>query len=285
MKYQTIPPGPKLEMYVRFFWILESGNLQSPFVFRTMADNCTELLFHYRGTFREIKTDGGTEESFLSGIHSQSGFYRRFVTDDSFGIFGVYLYPYAATVLLDASPPELTGQMPDIHSALGRSGQMLEEMMLLARNNRERLQIITAFLESRLEQNQNSDDYEHRARTAVRYVIQSKKMLPVSKLAERFCLSERQFTRKFREYSGMSPKLCMRISRFEEVCSRYGQTGQITLARLAQESGYYDQSHFIRDFKEFSGYEPGEYFSGQAEGTEWREQDSPDTESNFGKNV
>ncbi|MCC5907777.1 MAG: AraC family transcriptional regulator [Balneolaceae bacterium] len=271
MQYITIPPGPKLEEYVRFFWILESGELQTPYVFRTMADNCTELLFHYKGTFREIKPDGSREESFLSGIHSQSAIYRRFTTDHSFGIFGVYLYPFAAPVLLNASPAELTGEMPGIHSVLGRRGRMLEEQMLLARNNHERLRIITDFLESRIEQ---STGEEHPARRAVRYVIQSKKMQPVSKLAGMFHLSERQFTRKFREYSGMSPKLCMRITRFEEVCSRYGQTECTNLAKLALESGYYDQSHFIRDFKEFSGYEPGEYFSGRAEGIEWREQDS-----------
>lgn len=87
-----------------------------------------------------------------------------------------------------------------------------------------------------------------------------------------FNLSERQFERKFREYSGFNPKLCMRIVRFEEACNFYGHSGQKTMTEIAHECGYYDQSHFIRDFKEFSGYEPGHYFSGRAEGVEWRNQ-------------
>jgi AraC-like DNA-binding protein len=271
MRYITIPSGRKLERYVRFFWILESGQLQAPYVFRTMADSCTELLFHYRGTFHEIKTDGKQEVSFLSGIQSQSGIWRRFVTNEPFGIFGVYLYPYAATVFLNAAPKELTGLMPDLETLLGTTGRELEERMILARNNRVRLHILSAFLKTRLEGNHIED---HPAKAAVRFVIGSKEQHRVDELAKRFHLSERHFSRVFKEYAGISPKLCMRITRFEAACSEFGQSGTKSLSRIAHEFGYYDQSHFIREFKTFSGYEPGEYFSGAAEGTEWREHET-----------
>jgi hypothetical protein len=64
-----------------------------------MADCCTELLFHYKGLFHEIDEQERHTLSFRSGIHAQSSRYRRFIIHEGFGIFGAYLYPYAAKLL------------------------------------------------------------------------------------------------------------------------------------------------------------------------------------------
>lgn len=272
MRYITFAPSKKLENYVRFFWILESeSTLERPYIYRSMADSCTEILFHYHGTFDEISSAGKTSGSFLSGIHAQTQRFRRFVTTGQFGIFGAYLYPYAVKHLFNLPPAGLTDQMPDIYSALGKEGKDLEEQIMLARDNRKRCRILSRFFEKKLSCHVPE---QHPAIAAVKYVTQSKNLHPVGVLAHMFNLSERQFERKFREYSGFNPKLCMRIIRFGEACNRYGLTNQKSLTEIGYECGYYDQSHFIHDFKEFSGYEPGEYFSGTAEGVEWRENET-----------
>lgn len=267
MNYYTIPPSKKLEGLVRFFWVFECSRPQQSFIYRSMADSCTELIFHYKGTFDELLGGGSKKGSSPSGIHSQTLKHRRFLTDESFGIFGAYLYPYAAQSFFNLSPAELTDQMPDLHSALGKTGQELEEQMMLAADNSTRCRILSRFLESRLSA---STSEAHPVLQAVQHVIHSKKQYRVPDLAKHFNLSERQFERKFREYSGFTPKLLMRITRFEFACKQFGSHGQKSLTDIAFECGYYDQSHFIRDFREFSGYDPGEFFSGRAEGTEWR---------------
>jgi AraC-like DNA-binding protein len=107
--------------------------------------------------------------------------------------------------------------------------------------------------------------------SAVKYTVHAKNLPKVRDLASHFNLSERQFERKFSEYAGMSPKRFMRIVRFENACNLYRNKLEKSLTEIAYECGYFDQSHFIRDFKTFSGYEPGQYFRGHAEGTEWRD--------------
>ncbi|WP_350340143.1 helix-turn-helix domain-containing protein [Paraflavitalea speifideaquila] len=57
---------------------------------------------------------------------------------------------------------------------------------------------------------------------------------------------------------------------FQEALQQYGSTFK-SLTDIAYECGYYDQSHFIHDFKEFSGYHPGQYFKGRPEGIEYKE--------------
>lgn len=267
MNYYTLPPTEKLADYVRFFWVLESEEQNAPYIYRSMADGCAELLFHYKGTFTELAGKERIVQPY-SLIHPQSQTFRRFMTSGNFGIFGAYLYPFATGKLFDIPAKELSNQMPDLHSLLGKEGKELEEKMMLAPDNKSRCRILSAFLEHKL---LKASLDKHPAIHAVKYVVHSEKQPAVRDLAQHFNLSERQFERKFREYSGFSPKLYMRIIRFGEACRHYQDKAIKSLTDIAYECGYYDQSHFIRDFREFSGYHPGAYFSGNAEGTEWRE--------------
>jgi methylphosphotriester-DNA--protein-cysteine methyltransferase len=74
----------------------------------------------------------------------------------------------------------------------------------------------------------------------------------------------------FKHFSGFSPKLFSRIIRFQSALNHYGKKEK-KLTEIAYDAGYYDQSHFIQDFKEFSGHSPKEYFSGKTETTQWRD--------------
>jgi AraC-like DNA-binding protein len=66
--------------------------------------------------------------------------------------------------------------------------------------------------------------------------------------------------RKFKDYSGFSPKDFFNIVRFKNVLKEAEQKRK-PLAQIAIDSGYYDQSHFTNEFKKFSGYSPREFFT------------------------
>jgi AraC-like DNA-binding protein len=261
MRYYTIPPPPSLEGLVRFFWVLESD---SPYTHRNLADGCVELFFHYKGTFTELHKNGTTETASASGIQGPSQSYRRFTIDQSFGMFGVYLYPYAIPQLFGSPVYSLANQLPDLQSWLGADGIALEEQMMLARTNSQRVKIMTLFLEKRLK---HYDPAIHPLTKAISRLINDKQQVRVDELSASHFLSMRQFERKFKELAGLSPKLYTRILRFQAATQQYRGTKSLT--DIAYSCGYYDQSHFIHDFKEFSGLHPKAYFSGNSEATVW----------------
>jgi AraC-like DNA-binding protein len=263
MNYYTIAPSKTLSAYVRFFWVLESDE---PYCHRSMADGCAEMVFHYKGSFDEITIPGQIERSFDAGLHGPSQNYRRFITDKSFGIFGVYLYPFAIPQLFSIPASELSDQTPDLASLLGSEGRQLEEEIIMAETNLQRVAILSSYLEKKLQ-----NVVLHRAVVSViSEIIHSNGLLPVDELAKRSFLSTRQFERNFKTFSGFSPKLYSRIIRFQMATQNYGASNK-TLTDIAYDCGYYDQSHFIHDFKQFSGYHPKQYFSGKAEGVEWKD--------------
>jgi AraC-like DNA-binding protein len=267
MNYYTIQPPDILKPYVRCFWVFEHDlSLNEPsYVYRSVADGCAEIVFHYKGVFGDISENAGSNASYRSGLHSQTSQYSRFIINENFGIFGAYLYPYAIPRLFGLPADETTNAQIDLQILLGAEGKFLEERIMLANDNNERVNILSAFLEKQLSKNRL---LEKSMMVAVRYAVHSQQPANINEFAGKFSLSTRQFNRKFKIYSGFSPKMYLRLTRLQAALKQYGCDKSLT--QIGYECGYYDQSHFIHDVKAFTGYHPGYYFSGKAEGTEYR---------------
>ncbi len=77
--------------------------------------------------------------------------------------------------------------------------------------------------------------------------------------AERVNLSQRRFIQLFRDEVGLTPKLFCRVQRFHEVIKKIEKRCEVDWVDIALSCGYFDQSHFNHDFREFSGLSPTEY--------------------------
>ncbi len=233
-----------------------------------MADGCIEILFGYKNSLDFIADGNVVERSFRSGIHGQTQNFRRFIVGGDFSFFGAYIYPFSIPILFSQPCTEFTNRTLDIESILGKDGKLLEERMMLTENNLERVYILSEFFKKGIA---NYLSLQNNLLSSVRYIIQTKGQKRVREVADLFDVSPRQFERRFKELTGMNPKLFSRITRFQTTLDLYGKKS-MTLSDIAYECGYYDQSHFINEFKEFSGYHPGAYFSGQAtEATAWKD--------------
>jgi AraC-like DNA-binding protein len=81
-------------------------------------------------------------------------------------------------------------------------------------------------------------------------------LLPIEKVAALACLSTRQFERQCKERIGLPPKLYARLIRFSKAYRLFELQPQLSWTNIAHSCGYFDQMHFIRDCKEFSGVTP-----------------------------
>jgi len=267
MNYLTFQPSPRLARYVRTFWVYKGeASEETPYIYRSFANGSTELVFHYRSPFDQITPNGRVEPSIPAGLHAQSRTFTRWVVKRDWSIFGCYLYPYAIPRLFGFPANDLTNLLTDLRSLLGVEGGLLEEQIMTARDNTDRISILSAFLERRLDCAKRALPPIFRS---VNRVIDSRGLIDVGSLSDELALSHRQFERKFKEFSGFTPKLYSRLARFEAALGEYGSGKSLT--DIAYECGYYDQSHFISDFREFSGYNPKIYFSGKAEGSDYLE--------------
>jgi AraC-like DNA-binding protein len=269
MIYKTAQPSPELAQYVRFFWMYEhapeAGNV---FVHRAMADTCAEMIFHYNNSFVELTTEG-IKKSPAAHLQGQSNTVRRFSTAAAFGIFGVYLYPFALPILFPVSGTEICNQYYEFDTLTGISGTDLTEQVMLASNFEARIEIVSRFLMHRLKR-VNHGKHNSTHLHSIRDLLQTTKNDSIKTIAANHGFSERKLERITREYTGFTPVKLFRIARFQKAAASFGHTKPRTLTQLALDCGYYDQAHFIHEFKLFSGYSPREYFFTPAEGTDYR---------------
>lgn len=251
--YITLSPPPELQDYIEYFWETEwdntsasqSGYLSTAsstgkliFAFHHLPDNSIKPLF---------SSVHGQNSSFSSHPVPQQGYFK---------IFGIRLYPYALPVLFKVSPIELNEQMLSLETLFETFNQSAFQQLSSANTINERIIIFSAFFKKQLSLNKYNDAF---AIKAFRQMKMINGVAPVSRLANDFNLSVKQFERKFKNISGFNPKRYSSIARFEQALRFYPKAKSLT--DTAYENGYYDQAHFIHDFKKFTGINPKRYFA------------------------
>lgn len=243
MEYGLYLPPVATRRYIKYFWSLDKspGEVLPP-VYKSMADGYAEVVFSINGSFKEYYNYGG----YVLPQHSN---YRTLTIGQNIGLFGVRLYPYAILPLLGIASHELADNVHDIHSILPRD--LVNEIME-ASGHPERISVFCRHMLRKLDRESTLLD------RAVNRMIETHGMETMADLCSLLSISERHLERKFKESVGFTPKQYSRILRFQYSKRKFvNQTN--SFAEIAFDCNYADQSHFARDFKEFSGMTVSEY--------------------------
>ncbi|MEJ7821362.1 MAG: helix-turn-helix domain-containing protein [Chitinophagaceae bacterium] len=140
----------------------------------------------------------------------------------------------------------------DALDILGNEMNTINSQLLHAADNDTSKEIVEKFLLKNCNQLKDLLPFD----MAIRELMQKDGNIPIEKIASLACLSLRQFERKCLERIGMPPKSFARIARFSKAYRLKESQPDLTWTSIAYDAGYFDQMHFIRDFKEFAGVTP-----------------------------
>jgi AraC-like DNA-binding protein len=150
----------------------------------------------------------------------------------------------------------LTDRVVELPQAFGDGTEGLRERVIAAGRDREQIAVVEAFLRARLPA---PDAHVETIGRIMRLVLAEPELTRVEHLVDRTGLSARTLQRLFREYVGVTPKWVLRRVRLHEAAERIAEQPAIDWAPLALDLGYFDQAHFINDFKAVVGRSPAEY--------------------------
>jgi len=249
MKYKIIAPPVHLNSLVQCFWTLESSTDETtPRDYYLMADNCPEIIFQYNEGFKNYSVQSARMR-FQHSVHS------RFEVGNKIGFFGVRLHAHAVNQLLRMPATEVVNQVYDFADLFKPEGAELADRVYNAVDAAERIIMISDFLLRKVS-SLRPDPIQH----FVDHTVKHAGNVDITFMQQASGLSVKQFERRFKAIVGFPPKYFARIARFQAVKDRYCAGGFPSLTNLAYSCNYYDQSHFNREFKEFSGVQPLQYF-------------------------
>jgi AraC-like DNA-binding protein len=181
---------------------------------------------------------------------------RRFRMSAGMAVAGVRFRPGLARQFLLAPPVELTGRLEPLEQLWGRRARELESRLSGSPSAEER----TRLLLSALLHNDAPVDSPGAIGRAMESIAAAHGVLDLDWAAAQANLSARQFRRRCLEESGLTPKHLCRVLRFRRSLE-LAASRRLSWAAIAAETGYFDQAHLIRDFREFTGKTPMAVFS------------------------
>nr|WP_241159994.1 helix-turn-helix domain-containing protein [Parabacteroides sp. ZJ-118] len=222
-----------------------------PVMIQTIPSGCVHLVFH-RGENLNIQSKGLQPKNFIRGQFST---YGCLISKGNINMIAVIFHPLGLNPFVRCSMSEIYNRyinvedLEDIelnHLKLNISAEPVVETCL---------RLIEIFLIQRLV---GVDCNYQRTRNAICQIINQPR-IEVNALAENACLGYRQFKRVFTNYVGMSPKEYYRVVRFQRALYLLQNNPEMEFIDLAYSCGFYDPSHLVKDFKEFTGCSPTQY--------------------------
>jgi AraC-like DNA-binding protein len=258
MNYQVFTPVAELQPFVKCFWTIEADLMQEPVKQRIVPDGCMEMIFHYADGYRQYFEDGSSILQPKSFVFGQITNYIEVAPTGVTGLVAARFLPEGLTPFLDRPVAMLANKAVSIAELFGERGSVLEQQVMVAADNPQRIKLIETFLLSLLAQPQTIDII---TKACVEAIFQSQGQLDIVELADKVKVHRRNIERKFTATIGMSPKQLSRAVRLQATLKMLEQKKFTSLTSLAYENGYYDQAHFIKDFKEFTGMSPKLFFA------------------------
>jgi AraC-like DNA-binding protein len=249
-------PSPLLSPFIRHFMIIES---HEEVVNRVLPNTSLVMAFRFKGRVNQLEDDVKKKlpASMISGLR-KSGRLINYSKDA--GNILVNFKEAGANAFIQEPLHELFGQSLSLDELRGyHNVSEIEERLAEATDNSTRIALVEDFLLTKLCYHKP----DQLVVAALKRIQHSVGNIRMAELAEELCISQDAFEKRFRKAVGISPKQFSFIIRMKSVIDNGRNKNQL-LSEIAFEAGYFDQPHFNKDFKLFTGLAPKDFFKASA---------------------
>lgn len=257
LELKKFAPARPLQELLRFYYCISFvGSSGQQIELENHPQGAMDLLFSL-GQAVEMRAHEGTplqlKEMFAVG--QQEGFFS-FYFQPGVSMWGLVFEAEGFYKLFRKSMAEMSNQGLETPGLLGKEGDFLGERLAECREDLSRVKLMDEFLLHQLAGAHPKRDFMDEALFQIRA---SGGSLRLSSLAEDLQISLRTLQRKFKDRVGISPKSFARIVRFNRIIRSIPNQESPDWYDLVFQGGYYDQMHFIKEFKQYTGKTPENY--------------------------
>jgi AraC-like DNA-binding protein len=234
-------PAPDLEFYVEHYWIVRwDVRGEEPYLSETLPHPCVHLVIQ-QDQSRIVGVTTGKFSVLLEGKGR---------------VFGVKFKPGAFYPFVKAPVARFTDTSLDLRDTFGIDGTRFEEAILQHEDDGAMVALAEQFIRERLPERDENVALINRI---VDRIIADRTITKVDDIVSRLNINKRTLQRLFRLYVGVSPKWVIRRYRLHEAAEQMADGDVLDWSKMAVDLGYFDQAHFIKDFKAIVGSAPAEY--------------------------
>jgi AraC-like DNA-binding protein len=247
MKFDKYLPTEQLKPYIKYF-VVSEHDLEKEY--KVFPSSGLVIGFQYKGQLASIK--GNTVNKLKSaGITGISDGYKIFRNSDDIGTILVFFTEIGFTHFASHPANELFNLSLSLDDIFEKNNVTeVEERLVIATTDKQRIKIVEQFLLAQL----NGIETDKLIVEAVKLIYQTKGTMRIKELSEKLFISQSPFEKRFRKVVGATAKKFASIVRFNTVLDHLNEAK--TLTEICYENNFFDQAHFIKDFKQFTGDTP-----------------------------
>jgi AraC-like DNA-binding protein len=259
VNYETFSPHPDLEAIVKCHWVLEiPGNTGVPKQ-RIIPDGCIEMCFILG---EDVKRFTSATEFIIQPRAMVFGQITKPYFVQPTGVvntFAVRFYPYGFANFISRPIQELADKETPLTTLFDESSaRNLQRKIIDATSTQKRIEEVEHFLLGKLA---DQSIIENIVKSTIDILLQTKGSISINSILKDDRTKRRNLERQFSKQVGVSPKQLGKIMRLQAALKMMLNKKCVNLTKVAYENEYYDQAHFIKDFKEFTGISPKNYLS------------------------
>ncbi len=257
MKPKIFEPNNELTEFVKCYWTLEADKEDTPVKNTIVPDGTMKLIFHYGDTYKHHPSNGDIitlPKCFLIGQLT-----KPYVVEP-LGITGTFVVRFHPNGFLPfATIPikEIENTAVPLSELFGEEGEKIGNSILNANSTIDRINLIEHFLLKHLTDKKTIGNV---MKSAIETILDANGQFSVNEYSLHNNINRRQLTRKFATTIGLSPKQLAKTIRIQATLKKLLSNKVVKLTDLAYENEYFDQAHFIKEFKEFTGLTPKEFY-------------------------
>ena len=247
MRFDKFIPTDQLKPYIKHF-VVSENELENEY--KVFPSSGLVIGFQYKGQLTTIKEN--TESRLTSaGITGIADGYKIFKNAATTGTILVYFTEIGFTHFASHPANELFNLSLSLENIFDRKTVAeVEEKLTIATTDKHRIKVIEQFLVSQLKDIQTDKLIVE----AVKLIYQSNGTIRIKELNEKLFISQSPFEKRFRKVVGTTAKKFASIVRFNAVLDNLNDTKSLT--EICYENNFFDQAHFTKDFKQFTGDTP-----------------------------
>ncbi|NND06061.1 MAG: AraC family transcriptional regulator [Saprospiraceae bacterium] len=256
MKYKKYIPLPRLRPFVEclFFWEVPKQAQQT--VIDSPPAGYSAIVFNLEGGYQIARYGHDSHDIRSSFVVGQATSNYQLLVEESIHQIGIVFKPTGLFKLFNIPGFEISNGRFSLDDLSAASLQLLEKQIAELKSPDQQIEHIQQVL---LQQLSRKNLVPDQLDLAVNQIVGKRGNIKISEVLPGTFMSRRKFERRFLYEVGLSPKYYARLRRYGYACSLIAGKREADWDTVLFPGGYYDQSHFIKDFKEFSGLSPQRY--------------------------
>jgi AraC-like DNA-binding protein len=256
MTYREIKPGHLLKAFVKCYYIYEASSA-ARFDDYVFPSGSAELIFNLGDGNWQIAGGGGFVTTPLVELWGQVTIPLVVRSVGKNTMLGIRFFPHGASVFLKENLDALNNQVVDFRD-VSKPVKTLYSRLQETADWSERIDLVEEFLLESIAVTERKNTKLAVVNDVMEEMKQADFFDNIDNVASRYGITSRYLQKLFLQYTGLTPKLYQKIHRFQNSLKRVTQKNA-SFTDIAYDCGYFDQSHFIREFKSFTGFTPSAY--------------------------